>query len=107
MKLLDPLSLVFWVRDLLYCFGTMIGPLIDMTSDVGLRITDVTYNAKVSQAVNDGQWRLSTDRHPMVVLFRSCLPLSPQVTEDNAEGYVGTFMKHLNGAPNHNGIKQL
>ncbi|VVB06412.1 unnamed protein product [Arabis nemorensis] len=63
---------------------TTLGPLIDITSSNGPRVTGISSASSVFQALETDSWLRSRGRHPILVLLRSCIPTTPLFsTEDD------------------------
>lgn len=63
---------LFWHDD-----WTKLGPLIDITGSNGPRVTGIPTTAIVFQALEINSWLRSNRRHHILVLLRSCIPITP------------------------------
>lgn len=65
-------SALFWHDN-----WTGLGPLLHISGANGPRVTGSGASSMVSHAVFSGRCALSRGRHPILVLFRECLPTEP------------------------------
>lgn len=67
---------------------TSLGPLLEITGDMGPRVTGLPRSAAVVDALSEGRWWLSNSRsrNPIIQLLKNCLPLPSVVNQlDEAE----------------------
>ena len=82
---------------------TSLGPLVDVTGDLGPRVSGLPRNSVVADALREGQWWLtnSRSRSPIIQLLKNCLP-SPAIVslQEDAEDDVYLWKIGNNQASN-------
>ena len=70
---------LFWLDD-----WTGMGSLLHLTGPTGPQVSGISITASVFQALSEGRWTTSRNRHPTLSLLRSCMP-SPLPSLDSEE----------------------
>lgn len=75
---------------------TNLGLLLELTGDLGPRITSLPRGAVVANALRDGRWWISRsrNRNPLIQLLKYCLP-DPSVVNPQDEAEDGCFLWKL------------
>lgn len=73
---------LFWHDDL--------GPLIDLSGANRRRVSRISRNATVANAILDGRWILPRDRHPIILLLKAALPVVHSLISTSSDEFLWT-----------------
>ncbi|KAL0671663.1 hypothetical protein Bca4012_034367 [Brassica carinata] len=81
---------LFWLDD-----WTWMGSLLHLTGPTGPQVSGISITASVFEALTEGRWTTSRNRHPTLSLLRSCMPsLLPSLDSEEPDFFLWRNSPH-------------